>query len=106
MGATSATSTSAGGTTCWKRTEKPWPTKRASPALRFGAMCSLKIALCSVSGPNSMIRSASALASATDSTGSPAVSAFATDDELSRSPTRTSTPESRRLSAWAWPCQP
>ena len=49
-------------------------------------MCSLKIALCSVSGPRSMIRSASAEASATDSTGSPAVSAFATDDEPSRRP--------------------
>ena len=69
-------------------------------------MCSLKIALCSVSGPRSMIRSASAEASATDSTGSPACSAFATDDEPSRRPTRTSTPDSCRFSAWAWPWLP
>ena len=86
--------------------EKPWPTKRASPEDRLGAMCSLKIALCSVSGPRSMIRSASAVASATDSTRRPAASALATDDEPSRRPTRTSTPDSFRLSAWAWPCEP
>src|SRR5262245_13501681 len=51
-------------------------------------MCSVKIALCSVSGPSSMIRSASAAASAIDRTRSPAASALATDPEPSRSPTR------------------
>ena len=69
-------------------------------------MWSLKIALCSVSGPRSMIRSASAVASAIDRTASPAASALATDDEPSRRPTRTSMPESLRLRAWAWPCEP
>ena len=69
-------------------------------------MCSVKIALCSVSGPRSMIRSASAAASAIERTGSPAASALATDDEPSRRPTRTSMPESFRLRAWAWPCEP
>ena len=33
-------------------------------------------------------------------------SALAFDDEPSRSPTRTSTPESFRFRAWAWPCDP
>ena len=97
---------SAAGTTCSKRTENPWPTNSASPDDRFGAMCSLKIALCSVSGPRSITRSASAVASATESTRSPAASALATDEEPSRSPTRTSTPDSFRLRAWAWPCEP
>ena len=69
-------------------------------------MCSLKIALCSVSGPRSMIRSASAVASATDSTRSPAASALATDDDSGRSPTRTSMPDSLRFRACAWPCEP
>jgi hypothetical protein len=69
-------------------------------------MCSLKIALCSVSGPRSMIRSASAVASATDSTRSPADSALATEEDPSRRPTRTSTPDSFRFRAWAWPCDP
>ena len=50
--------------------------------------------------------SASAEASATDRTRRPAASALAFDDEPSRRPTRTSTPESRRLSAWAWPWEP
>jgi hypothetical protein len=50
--------------------------------------------------------SASAEASATDSTRSPASSALAVDDEVSRSPTRTSTPLSARLSAWACPWDP
>ena len=33
-------------------------------------------------------------------------SALAFDEEPSRRPTRTSTPESRRFSAWAWPWEP
>ena len=53
-----------------------------------------------------MITSASLHASAVVSTRRPASSAFAHDDEPSRSPTRTSTPESFRFSAWAWPCEP
>jgi hypothetical protein len=106
LGATSATSTPAGATTCSKRTLKPCPTNRASPSFRWGAMCWVKIALCSVSGPSSITRSASAVASATDRTRRPADSALATEDEPSRRPTRTSMPESLRLRAWAWPCEP
>ena len=45
-------------------------------------------------------------ASATDSTSKPASSAFWMLFEPSFRPTRTSTPESRRFSAWAWPCEP
>ena len=50
--------------------------------------------------------SASLEASATDTTRSPAPSALALDFEPAARPTRTSTPESRRLSAWAWPWLP
>ncbi len=53
-----------------------------------------------------MIRSASAVAWAIVATRSPAASALAHDPEPSRRPTRTSTPESFRFSAWAWPCDP
>ena len=31
---------------------------------------------------------------------------FSTDSEPSRRPTTTSTPDSFRFSAWAWPCEP
>ena len=50
--------------------------------------------------------SASFAASATETTRSPAPSAFAFELEPAARPTRTSTPESRRFSAWAWPCEP
>ncbi len=53
-----------------------------------------------------MITSASADASAEVSTRSPCSSALARDFEPSGRPTRTSTPESRRLSACAWPWLP
>ena len=59
-----------------------------------------------MSGSRIMMTSASADASATESTRSPASSAFCLDDEPSRSPTRTSTPLSDRLRAWAWPWEP
>ena len=47
------------------------------------------------------MRSASVAAWSIDTTRSPAASALAFDDEPSRSPTRTSMPESFRFSAWA-----
>ena len=52
------------------------------------------------------MRSASAAASATGSTRNPASSALALDFDPSRRPTRTSTPDSARFSAWAWPWDP
>ena len=45
-------------------------------------------------------------ASAIPVTSSPAARAFSTDEESGRRPTTTSTPESLRLSAWAWPWEP
>ncbi len=48
-----------------------------------------------------MMTSPSLAASPTEVTRSPAAVALAADDEPSRSATRTSTPESRRLRAWA-----
>ena len=53
-----------------------------------------------------MTTSASFAACAGETTGRPDPSAFALDFEPAARPTRTSTPESRRLSAWAWPCEP
>ena len=53
-----------------------------------------------------MITSASAAASASDVTRSPASSALRRLALPSRSATRTSTPDSRRFWAWAWPCEP
>ena len=53
-----------------------------------------------------MITSASLQASAVDRTRRPAASAFAHELDPSRSPTRTSTPESFRFRAWAWPWEP
>ncbi len=50
--------------------------------------------------------SAHAAASALLTTSSPCASAFARDFDPSYRPTFTSTPESLRLSAWAWPCEP
>ncbi len=50
--------------------------------------------------------SASAQASAIVAALSPAASALAHDEEPSRRPTRTSTPDERRLRAWAWPWEP
>jgi hypothetical protein len=59
-----------------------------------------------VSGVSTMITSAQAQASAGGDTVSPAAAARAADFDPSLSPTRTSQPESRRLSACAWPCEP
>ncbi len=53
-----------------------------------------------------MITSASAAASAIERTRRPASSALAFEVDPSRRPTRTSTPDSARLSAWAWPWEP
>ena len=50
--------------------------------------------------------SAQAAASAVGRTLKPASSALAFDFESAFRPTTTSTPESRRFSAWAWPCEP
>ena len=58
------------------------------------------------SGARIMIRSASSQASLGVSTRSPSASALARLLEPSGRPTRTSTPESRRDSAWAWPWLP
>ena len=45
-------------------------------------------------------------ASVMSATSSPASFALATEEESGRRPTTTSTPESLRLSAWAWPWEP
>jgi hypothetical protein len=53
-----------------------------------------------------MITFAHLAAAAMSITFSPAASALAADFEPSRSPTTTSTPDSLRFNAWAWPCEP
>ena len=52
------------------------------------------------------IKPAEGIDSAMVVTLSPAASALAHEPDPSRRPTRTSTPESMRLRAWAWPCDP
>ena len=61
---------------------------------------------CAVSGARIMITSASAAASAGVTTRRPCSSALARLFEPSGRPIRTSTPESRSDSAWAWPWLP
>ena len=85
---------------------KPWANMSMSPSLRFGATNSSYAAFCSVSGSRIMMTSASAAASASDVTRSPASSALRRLVLPSRSATRTSTPDSNRFSAWAWPWEP
>ena len=93
------TSTPSGGVMRPKRMLKPWAKATASPGERFGAMSASYTRFCSVSGRRIMMTSASAVASATGSTRRPSASALPFDDDPSRRPTRTSTPESRRFSA-------
>ncbi len=69
-------------------------------------MCSSYTFFCSVSGARIMMTWAALVASAIDITVRPASSALAFDEEPSRRPTMTSTPDSFRFSAWAWPCEP
>ena len=101
-----ATSTPAGGTMRPKRMLKPWAKNSASPSRRLGAISASYTDFCSVSGSRIMITSAQAVASAIDITVRPSASALAFDDDPSRRPTTTSTPDSFRFSAWAWPCEP
>ncbi len=69
-------------------------------------MCSAYTVRCTWSGVRMTTRSASVTASATERTRSPSASALGRDVDPSARPTRTSTPESRRFSAWAWPWLP
>ena len=69
-------------------------------------MSFLKMSACAVSGASSMITSAHLATSAGVSTVRPCSSTLARDFEPSFRPTRTSTPESRRLSEWACPWLP
>ena len=62
---------------------------------------------CNSSGVSIIMTSAHLAASATSMTLNFSASAFLTPAEVLRSATATSfTPESRRLSAWAWPWLP
>ena len=85
---------------------RPWPKNSASPSCRFGATSVSYSLRCTVSGARTMITSASAAASAGVTTRRPSASAFARLAEPSGRPMRTSTPESRSDSAWAWPWLP
>ena len=84
----------------------PCAKNSASPAFRLGAIASAYRARWVVSGVSTMITSAQAQASAGASTVRPAASALARDLDCAGRPTRTSQPESRRLSACAWPWEP
>jgi hypothetical protein len=69
-------------------------------------MLSLKIDRWCWSGARIMMRSAHSAASATDLTSKPSSWAFSVDFEPSLRAMTTSTPESRRFWACAWPCEP
>ena len=69
-------------------------------------MSASKTAFWAVSGTRIMTTSAPRTASATSATRRPASSAMRRLFEVGGSPTTTSTPDSRRLRAWAWPWLP
>ena len=93
------TSTSSGGAIRSKRILKPWAKAMASPAFKFGAICSSYIAAWSVSGNKSIITSAQSDASESERTVSPASSAFEIEPEPSLNPTQTSIPDSFKFRA-------
>ena len=100
------TSIPAGGAIWPNRTVKPWANMRSAPGFRFAAISASKTAFWDVSGTRIMTTSAARVASATSITRSPASAAIRRLFEAGASPTTTSTPDSRRLSAWACPWLP
>jgi hypothetical protein len=102
-----ATSTSAAGLIWPKRMLNPWAKNRASPSFRFGAMWLVVDAL--LLGVGQQDHDQVGLGGGVGDRAAPAARRprpWPCDDEPSRRPTRTSTPESLRFSAWAWPCEP
>ena len=89
-----------------KRMLKPWANMRVSPAFRWGRISSRYSFAWPVSGVRTITMSAPWAASATSRTVSPSAWAFARERLLPGRPTSTSTPLSRRFSAWAWPWLP
>ena len=85
---------------------KPWANMRVLPGLSSGAMHSSYRAAWPVSGVRIMMVSAQAAAARGSSTSKPSAVALARLREASGRPIRTSTPESRRFCAWAWPWEP
>ncbi len=68
--------------------------------------CSFQMSRWRSSGTSIITMSPREAASAGSSTSKPASLAALTESESERSPTTTSTPESLRFCAWAWPCEP
>jgi len=85
---------------------KPWANASAPPFFRFGATNSLYTAAMCSSGSSIMTMSALFTASATSATLRPAFFALSQDGPPLRTPTVTFMPDSCRLSACAWPCEP
>ena len=85
---------------------KPWANISSCPGLRLGAISASYTAFWAVSGTRIMIALAWRVASPTSATRSPASAAIARLLLVAGRPTTTSTPESRRLSAWACPWLP
>jgi len=100
------TSTSGPGSIWPKWIEKPWANISRLPGAIPSLISLSKTSACFSSGSRTITMSPSLAASAIDVTRSPSALAFSTDDESSRSPTTTFTPESFRLSACAWPWDP
>jgi hypothetical protein len=86
---------------------KPWAKASAAPLLDVGLdVLAVELGLVFSSGARIMTRSASATASPMGLTVRPAWAALTAEAEPGRRPTVTLTPESLRLLAWAWPCEP
>ena len=100
------TSTSGPGSIWSKWIEKPWANISRLPGAIPSEISASQTSACFSSGSSTMTTSPSEAASATEVTRRPSPFAFSTDDESSRSPTTTSTPESFRFSACAWPWEP
>jgi hypothetical protein len=106
LGAIIPTSTSGPGSICSKWIEKPWANSRRLPGAIPSAISASQTSACFSSGSRIITMSPWLAASAIDSTRTPSSRALSAEEEPSRSPTTTSTPESFRLSAWAWPWEP
>ena len=100
------TSTSGPGSIWSKWIENPWANISRLPGAIPSLISLSQTSACFSSGSSTITTSPSLAASAIDVTRRPSAFAFSTEDESSRRPTTTSTPESFRFSAWAWPWEP
>ena len=100
------TSMSSRGAIALKWMLKPCAKSTVEPGLSAGPIVDSHSSNATWSGTRMPMTSASATASATDFGAQPSSSARFQPSEFGRMPTVTSKPESLRLRACAWPCEP